>query len=212
MSFSPVVGLEKAGVEVYKAKHGDDGNLYAEFHVKKQTLPIETEKAGEIVTRDVVFIKIFSPGDKTKIVERKARLSGEWFGNVEADDVRFAAQFARFKAGQKQLADGTPLEELGLGESEIKAYNIYNILTIEHLINVPDGLIQDLPIGTRAIIEAGKKYLEKKREKAGETDSLKAENESLKARLAALEQRFAELDDQPVKQKRTKETLNANSN
>lgn len=204
MSFAPVVGLEKAGREIFRAKHGDDSNLYAEFHVKKQTLPIETEAKGEIVTRDIVYIRIYSPGDKTKVVERKARISGEWYGNESPDNERFAAQYARFKAGQKQLADGTSIDELGLGDSEVKAFNSYNILTCEHLIGVPDGLINDLPIGTRAIIEIAKKHLAKKHLAKNETESLKAENVDLKARLEALEAKFTNPESTPAEPREIK--------
>jgi len=187
MDFAAVQAIKPNGEVV----HGEDRNLFAEFYKRKVLQSAQTDEKGQVVTKDVVFVRLHTPGDKTKKVDRPAVL--DWLGGKAPDSERFPIQWQRFQDGEKQLAVGTPLTELGLGDAEIRNFEFYNIYTIEHLINVPDGLLTDMPPGTRGIREAGIKHLASKEAEKRDNEGLRQENIDLRARMEALEAQIAEL-------------------
>lgn len=96
-------------------------------------------------------------------------------------------QYQRFKAGEAQVASGTPLSELtfiGQGKRlELKAINIH---TAEALAAVDGNALKMLGQGGRTLKEQAQAYLDTA---AGTADvsRLAAENTDLRERLAALE-------------------------
>ena len=106
-----------------------------------------------------------------------------------ADDrhkVRFARQWEAYKSEQSQFAGQVMLESVAwidMGMREHLAY--YGIKTIEGLANVPDGNLDALGHGTRALRDRAKAEVEAKL-KAASFDGLKAELDSMKAELETL--------------------------
>lgn len=114
-------------------EHGNDSNLYVEFTMESVHQPFESEKQGRPIYKDVPYIRILTPGDKTKVIHRPIR---------PEDTERFPRQYQAFKNQEVQVSEGTPITEwppLTKGEAmEFKALNIH---TVEQLANLPDSAL-----------------------------------------------------------------------
>jgi hypothetical protein len=76
-----------------------DKSLYVQFYMHFNENQTKSQEAGRPVFDDCEFVKIFSPGDRTNIIDRPVR---------ESDKLRFPGQYAAFKANKEQQASGTP--------------------------------------------------------------------------------------------------------
>jgi hypothetical protein len=74
------------------------------------------------------------PGDKNNIIRRPA-----W----QQDYDRFPQQYARFKNGQSQEQNGTPLEQVAwISRAQVEEMKFFNVRTLENLANIPDHVSQ----------------------------------------------------------------------
>lgn len=173
-----------------KAVHGDDNKLFVTFYTDKILLTEQTEQQGEPVYREVEMISIKIPGDAKTVVEREVE---------RKDQVRFASQYADFKEGRKQLQEGTPLERMNLGKTELGNLHHMNIVTIEQLSTIPDFLLDDLGLGARGLRDGATKWLENQKVSVNEFESLKAENESLSSSLKEMQDTVALMREEMAK-------------
>lgn len=158
---------------VTMAKHGNDDGLYVEFRIEKVLQSHETERLQQLVYKDIPYIVIYTPGDNTKRIERPAKLQSDQSG--PADTERFSKQWERFQAGEKQKADGNQLELLGLGNSELKQLHFMNILTIEHLAELPDFALDEIGLGARGLRDVARKWLANPERGKDEINDLKTQ-------------------------------------
>lgn len=79
-----------------------DKSLYVQFYMHFLESGPKSAEAGRPVFDDTEFVKIFSPGDRTNIIDRPVR---------ESDKLRFPAQYAAFKNNQETQTTGTPLAQ-----------------------------------------------------------------------------------------------------
>ena len=109
----------------------EDKKLMVRFYLHPVEQAAQSIKAGRKIYKDTEYVEILIPGDKHSIIKRPA------FG---MDKQRFAEAYKRFKSGQHQEVQGTPLSVLvWMSESKIKEYEFFNVLTVEQLAQASDG-------------------------------------------------------------------------
>lgn len=183
--------VEKRGSQLF-VKHGGDEDLIATFVMESVRLGAESEKAGRNIYRDVPFLWIRFPGDRTREVKRKAS---------DADKARFPRQWAAFQNQQTEAHEGTPIEDWGpISKSLALTYKGLNIHTVENLAAVGDHLLKNLGHGAREIRDKARAWL-KSAEGSAELLSLKSENDSLRSDIEMLKQQIAELGKKSKRKK-----------
>ncbi len=142
---------------------------------------------GRPIFDEVEYIKIYTPGDPTNIVDRQVN-------NLHRH--RFAKQYAAFKQNQDQVvAAGTPVEVLAqtlpriLSLSEVETCKFLKIHTAEQLASCPDttGLM-----GLQQIKQRVQRFLDTAKAEAPLV-GLRAENEKLRLDMQALQAQMEKL-------------------
>src|SRR6185437_7494034 len=101
-------------------------------------------------------------------------------------------QYARFKAGQEISADGTPLEQWPiLGRSQVLELKAMNLMTVEHVRDMPDTTCQRFMGGMR-LRALAKAYLDDAAAGAALAKAT-ADNDKKDARISELEHKVNEL-------------------
>lgn len=187
--------MEKRQVRpgVHLMRHGDDAGLFVEFYTKSIKMEFESEKENRYIGKDVPFIKILYPGDRTKSTDRPAKLAyldGE-DRNIPLDNKRFPHQWEAFSNQQEQVQSGTPLEEWSiLSKSEVLELKSVNIHTVDQLAAVPDSAMTWL--GSRELVKKAKAFLAQAKD-GGELARLVSENLSLKTDMDFLKEEIKRL-------------------
>jgi hypothetical protein len=166
----------------------------AVFKVHSNKNEAASKKAGRPIYDDMEVCELKFAANKQTVGVFPAHEIFRWLDDPvtgEREPLTYALaypdQYKRFKAGEAQVASGTPLSELtfiGQGKRlELKAINIH---TAEALAVVDGNALKMLGAGGRTLKEQAQAYLDSA---AGTADvtALAAENADLRARFAALE-------------------------
>lgn len=171
--------------------HGGDESLIVTFYMESVLQGHESERAGRPIYKDVPFIWIRFPGDRTREVRRKVDMVGK--NGATPDPVRFPRQWAAFERQQVQVQEGTPIEQWGpISKSHALTLKGVNVHTVENLAAVPDSALHNLGHGARELRDKAIAWLKAASDSA-ETTRLAAENQHLKDELTALKEQVAEL-------------------
>jgi len=171
--------------------HGGDENLIVVFYLESEHQGHESEKAGRPIYKDVPYVWIRFPGDRTREVKRRVDTKGK--NGAIPDPERFPKQWAAFQRQQVQAQEGTPIEQWGpISKSTALTYKGLNVHTVENLASVPDSLLHNLGHGAREMRDKAIAWL-KAAQDSSETTRLAAENQHLRDELAALKEQVAEL-------------------
>lgn len=162
------------------------GDVIAMF--KREAIENEYKSAeqGRPIFDTVEIIQIIIPGDKHTIIDRRVK---------EDDKIRFADEYARFKAGEEIALDGTPLEAW----PRLKTADVYQLKaigfhTVEHIANCADTHLGRLGIGGMHLRELARAYLEAAAN-GGNSERLVAENAQLRTQLQGALQSIQSLTD-----------------
>lgn len=173
------------------------------FFVEAVKNTFRSEQDGRPHYDDIEMVKLLIPGDKNSAPVKRVD---------DEDRARYPKQYAAFKAGIEAPTEGTPLAEWPpITKSQALELAHFNIKTVEHLAQVHDGQLQNLPMGSRSLREQAKAYLDIAvngtapiAKMVGEIEDLKSEGarkdsiiEDMGRRLAALEQGKAHASDHP---------------
>lgn len=174
--------IQKTGNNSYSVSHGNDDGLWVEFEsVPKQNL-FESEQQGRPIFKDVDYIKIIFPGDKTKAVHRPVK---------EEDKLRFSKQWEVYQKQGHLVIEGTPIEQWApLTKSEVAELKAINIHTVESLAALPDTALSWL--GARTMRDKAKAWLAQAVDGSA-ISALIAKNESQANKISALEAQVKEL-------------------
>jgi len=160
-----------------------DSRLWVQFYSRAVQNKFKSDESGRPIFDEIPFVKIIVPGDKNLIVDTPA---------MEEHKHRFPKQWDRYKNGQKQSLDGTPLEAVTwLTVGQVAEFKALNICTVEQLADVPDQLAQrfmgcfELRRKAQAFLEAAKGEAATSK-LAAELDKRDKEIEALKAQMAEL--------------------------
>ena len=129
-----------------------DETLLVKFYMKPTHDNAESKEAGRPIFKDVVWVSIVVPGNKTTTVERVAR---------DADKKRFAKHFEAFEQhGTEEFVSGTPLDAWPvLSSSQVREMAFFNVRTVEQLANMPDSEAQKF-MGIAMLRTKAKLFLE----------------------------------------------------
>jgi hypothetical protein len=181
--------VEKIGGQL-QVTHGQDDNLYVEFSNEPVKMEFESEQQGRPIFKEMPYIRIMFPGDRTKEVFRPVEM-----GDYErpGDPERFPKQWARFQNQEKQVADGTPVEQWAvLNRSEALALKAVGVFTVELLASLPDQALHGVGLGGRELREKARNWL-KQATDGSEVTRLTAENKALRDDLEMVKKQIAEL-------------------
>lgn len=140
---------------------------------------------GRLVLRDRDVCTVYRAGDQQTAVKWVIEeLSAEKMGRIKR-------QYDAWKAGQEEPVNGTSLR-MWPAISKAQAENLWvlNVRTVEDLASVADNNLPNLGMGSRALRDKARAWLES----AGNIGKVSEQLTALNARLAALEEANAEKD------------------
>jgi hypothetical protein len=121
------------------------------FYVEAVKNEFKTNQEGRPHYDEIEMVRLLIPGDnKSSPVKR-----------VDEDDkLKYAKEYEAFKSGMEPPVDGTPLAEWPpILKSQVLELSHFHIKTVEHLAQIHDGQLQNMPMGTRGLREQAKAYL-----------------------------------------------------
>lgn len=155
-------GEVKGSGDVRSVSYGNDKGLFVEFRDEPIYNEFKSQQEGRPCYDTKVMVKIYTPGDKTKVVDRLARITQEEAAalGIPPDSVRWPAQWAAYQQGHKAIQEGLPLSEWAkLNKQQVQDFNALNIYTVEQLSEVSDTALNGLGHGGRAIRDAAISFL-----------------------------------------------------
>jgi len=109
-----------------------DEKLFVQFYRMPKLNPRKSEEAGRAIYEEIDCIKIMVPGDKLNIIDRPID---------SIDRRRFAARYEKWKAGQGNVVEGTPISSLPkMTPSKVEEYKFFGIHTVEQLAEANDNI------------------------------------------------------------------------
>lgn len=139
------------------AQAEEDKKLLVKFYIKPRPDAAETIAQGRPIFKDVEYIDIRIPGDRTGGVARPASF---------ADKQRFGAHYQAFKQRTEVPVEGTPLIEWPLiTRSLAEELAFHHVKTVEHLSTMSDNNIGKF-MGLNALKAKAIKWLEQAGEEA----------------------------------------------
>lgn len=162
--------------------HEDDKRLMVQFSLEARLNQEASAAEGRNVYKDVEFVTIRVPGDKTVTVHRPVRHS---------DKLRFPIQYAAFRNARGEEVVGTPLSLWpGCKPSQVSELAYFNVKTVEQLAAMADGVGGAQMMGIQALRQAARQYVQAAKDQA----PLLAVQKELKGRddtIAALQDQIA---------------------
>lgn len=160
-----------------------DARLNVRFSLEARIDHAKTEETGEEHYRDIEFVTIFIPGDKTLTVHRPVQAS---------DKFRFRDRYKQFKDNLKEPDSGTPLSTWPLATpSQKKELEFLNCRTVEQLAGMSDGACQSM-MGALSLRNKAQSFLKAKESDAG-ANKLAAELQKRDEEIAALKAQVADI-------------------
>src|SRR6185437_10609014 len=121
--------------------------VYPRFYIEAVLNPVATEREGRQIFSDVETVEIIIPGS-SQYTKHKERVNNE-------HRARWPKEYEAFKRGIELAPDGTPLEEWPiLAASQRAELKAMGLLTVEHVRDMNDHVIQRIKMGGRKLKEA----------------------------------------------------------
>jgi hypothetical protein len=166
-----------------QARYAMDSKLYVQFYIRPVMNNFRSSEEGRPIYEEKEYIRIIVPGDSKTTVD------------CPVDDtfrMRFQAQYDKFKRGQEQAVDGTPLEmwpQMTVGLcAELKAMNV---TTVEQLAGLDDGKAQRI-MGSYDLRRKAQAFLDAAKGEA-ENNKMVAELTKRDDEIALLKQQMAQI-------------------
>lgn len=159
--------------------------VYPRFYVEAVLNPVATEREGRQIFSDVETVEIIIPGS-SQYTKHKERVNNE-------HRARWPKEYEAFKRGIELAPDGTPLEEWPiLAASQRAELKAMGLLTVEHVRDMNDHVIQRIKMGGRKLKEAAEIFLDDAARIAA-TTRLAADNDRKDAEIAVLRRQIEEM-------------------
>jgi hypothetical protein len=182
--FDPLATLDNSQtVNLYASDH----KLFVSFYTKPVLNPLKSTEAGRQVFDEVDYIRIVTPGSLLSIIDTPVDA-----GNYMQ---RFGDKYAKWKAGQKELFSGTPLDAFPwlIGKvalvAELKALGIQ---TVEQLATLPDSAMHNM-MGGIELRKRAAEWLDQTTGTDAQITKMSKENDDLKAQMAAMQDQMKQL-------------------
>lgn len=169
--------------QMYQQTDGRDTAI-AFFRDEAIENPSETKKQGRPVFDNVAVVEIIVPGSKDIYCAPAEQHHKD----------RFPNQWAQYLNKQKQVPDGTPIDELSTATAAERATcKALNVLTVQALANYSDAALHRLGPGAHALKRKASAYLESQKG-ASYATALQEEVNDLRAQVAELKLKLKERD------------------
>lgn len=127
-----------------------DRRLSVRFSLETKLDQVKTDAEGREVYKDVEYVRILIPGDKTLNIFRPVQAS---------DKARFGDQYRAFKAQQGQTLQGTPLAGWPMiTPAQRKELEYFNVFTVEQLAGMSDNYATGM-MGVQQLKQAATQFL-----------------------------------------------------
>ena len=158
------------------------------FFASAQEDPVASKRAGRPIFNDVEMVEVRIAGERNFSPTFPAQ---SMWQRVDGEEVTYAQrwpeEYARFKAGQEQVAAGTPLSELPfLTEAKRQELRGLKVYTAEALASLDGKNLTALGPQGREMKDQATAYLDRAKGFAADT-ALRDEVEALRARVAELD-------------------------
>jgi hypothetical protein len=176
----PITMEREAGMPDYVPPVAVSFGMYYQLDDRK------TAEAGHDVFRDVEFVKIAVPGDKSSLYFQPA---------TDKHKQRFPKAYEAFKArqGGRGSLEGMPIENWApISRSIALTLKAAHIHTVEALAIVHDGHIDRIGMNGRELRDKAKAFLDQAKDSAA-TMKLAGEKKALEDQLAAMQAQIAAL-------------------
>jgi hypothetical protein len=155
-------------------------------------------QAGRPVFDDIEMCEVIIPGDRSRTLIVPALAEWKRFGTTRVTYAeRFKDHYARYKANEGPVVEGTPLSEAPfLSMAQRASYKALDIYTVEQLAALSGQGIKNLGTGGLAVVQQAKAYLQ--------TASGTADTTAMMIKIEELEEKLREalkpkpLDDEPT--------------
>ena len=183
--------IHKTGSNSYDVSFGDDKGLFVEFSHEPEYQEALSAAEGRAVYKDVSYITILFPADKTKKVFRRVKMEDDNSG--PSDLTRFPKQWAAFQAQQEQIPDGMPLEHWPpMTKARVKELKSLHLHTVEQLAALTDQNGPSIGLDWRKLRDMALNFTASAKDGAAVT-KLTHENEILRGDIDMLKQQIAVL-------------------
>lgn len=146
------------------------------FYMKECQNPRKTKEEGRVVFDQKEYVEIFIPGEKNLRPNRPVQ---------EADKTRWPNAYEQFLRTREETTSGTPVEHWPyLNRTQVVEMKANGFLTVESILDCPDGMIGKLGMNGRDIQKRAKQFLQPQ----GETET------ELRKQVSALESQLKERD------------------
>lgn len=146
MSFDPM----SPGFYV-EGQQAEKDNTIARFYMRPVQSAFKSNEAGHPVFVDTEYVEVIIPGNRGTTLDTPAR---------DEHKARWPQQYERFKAGQEEPTEGTPVGEwAGCTRSEAEELKYLHVRTVEMLANLDDAAIQKMSMGGLALRERARRFL-----------------------------------------------------
>lgn len=160
-----------------------DEKLFKQFYKGFVPMEQETLEAGRPIFKDVVMIRIITPGNRDNIVDREMQ---------PHDKIRFRDAWERFQKGESEIGNGTRLVEWPLvSRSMSEELRFMGFFTVEQVAEANDAAC-DKVAGLRELKARAISWL-KVTNDAEATSKALADAEAKDAQIRALQEQVAEL-------------------
>jgi hypothetical protein len=164
-----------------ESRIAEDGKLFVQFYRKPVLNAAKSTEAGRAIYEERDFIKIMVPGDKLNIIDRQVN---------ELDAARFAARYEKWKLGQGNAVEGTPLSSMPkMTPTKVEEYRYFGIHTVEQLAQANDNVGKNF-FSFNEDKRAAKAFVELAKGNA----PLEKMNEELKSRDSKIEELQAQIE------------------
>jgi hypothetical protein len=173
-----------------------DSRLFVQFYSKPMQNAFRTQVEGRPIFEDIVFVKIYVPGDNTTVIDTPAR-----------DDhrARFPLHWAHYQNTHGgNLEAGTPLSAWPiLSAAQVEELRAIKFFTIESVATASDAQLQRIGMiagmAPTAFRERAQRYLHAAKDEgfnnqqAERAKKLEEENEQMRADMAQMKEMIAQL-------------------
>ena len=130
--------------------------MYIEFYMHPVEDKEKTIEQGRAIHREIPYIMIMSPGDKSSVIRRPVQTGN----HPRNDNNRFHNEYVAFRQGLMAPVEGTPLAQWPqITRAQVLDLEHLGIRTVEHLANLNDGNAQKF-MGLRDLKNNAINYLE----------------------------------------------------
>lgn len=182
--YNPLVGLDES---LRQDQTNGDDKLFLKFYTKPVLNPSESTKAGRPIFQDQDFVEIRVPGSQLTSVITPIKHCMNRFGD----------RYRKWKAGQAESMQGTPLENFPLlfnKPSLVAELNAINIRTVEQLAGVSDNTKQRI-MGGHELCRRAAAWIEATNGADAKIEQLAATNTALQQQMEFLQQQLSSLTE-----------------